>query len=187
MAQMRLGSIQAAQFGITAEDSNAAFAQLTETFGGVGKAVDDMADKWADMAAIAKLSGLGMADIATLADQNFKKLGETLDDTLNTVKDMAQITGELNERFGQGSVNSKAFASAIQEMAYGTSFMNQNSRMLTETLGRELQMQLALGRAPEAAMKKAQQNMEMAGKVNIVGITKFRDAMQAEWLSLIHI
>jgi hypothetical protein len=184
MAAMRLGSVQAAQFGVVAEDSNAAFAKLTETYGGTGDKVDEMSRKWGGMAAMSKLSGLGMVDIATLADQGYKKLGETLDDTLNTVKDMTEITGELNNRFGEGSVNSKAFASAIQEMAYGASFMNQNSRMLTETLGRELQMQLALGKAPEAALASAKKNMEMAGKVNIVGITQFRDAMQAEWNAL---
>ena len=184
MAQMRLGSIQAALFGVTAEESNAAFAKLTETYGGVGEKVDEMSEKWSGMAAMAKLSGLGMVDIANLADQGYKKLGETLDDTLNTVKDMTEITGELNARFGEGSVNSKAFASAIQEMAYGASFMNQNSRMLTETLGRELQMQLALGRAPEVALKNAQKNMEMAGKVNIVGIIQFRDQMQDAYNSL---
>jgi hypothetical protein len=42
-------------------------------------------------------------------------------------------------------------------------------------------MQLALGRTQEAAVAKATANIKMAGDVNLVGITKFRDQMAADF------
>jgi hypothetical protein len=183
--EMKLGSVVAGQFGVLPEESNKAFAKLTETFGGTGEAIDGLGKNWESLALIAQVSGLGMTAMTDLVAQNFKKVGGTMEEAMeaakNQVAEMSNVTGELNARFGDGSVNTKAFAASINELAFGASFMNQNSRMLTDTLKRELQVQLALGKAPEAAMEAAKKNIEMAGKVNLVGITQFRDALQEEF------
>lgn len=182
---MNLASISAAKFGIVPEESNKAFAQLTETFGGTGKAVNTLGAQWESLSQIAAVSGIGMTAMSNLVSDNFRKVGGTMEQALEAAKDqvadLSMVTAELNARFGAGSVNTAEFADAINNLAFGSSFANQNSRMLTETLGRELQMQLALGKAPEAAMKAATKNIEMAGKVNIVGITQFRQKIQEEY------
>ena len=185
VVEMNLASISAAKFGIAPEESNKAFAQLTETFGGTGKAVNTLGAQWESLSQIAAVSGIGMTAMSNLVSDNFRKVGGTMEQALdaakNQVADLSMVTAELNARFGAGSVNTAAFADAINNLAFGSSFANQNSRMLTETLGRELQMQLALGKAPEAAMKAATKNIELAGKVNIVGITQFREKIQEEY------
>ncbi|KKN64831.1 hypothetical protein LCGC14_0487510 [marine sediment metagenome] len=185
VVEMNLASISAAKFGIAPEESNKAFAQLTETFGGTGKAVNTLGAQWESLSQIAAVSGIGMTAMSNLVSDNFRKVGGTMEQALdaakNQVADLSMVTAELNARFGAGSVNTAAFADAINNLAFGSSFANQNSRMLTETLGRELQMQLALGKAPEAAMKAATKNIELAGKVNIVGITQFREKLQAAY------
>jgi len=178
---MRLASVEATAMGQSATASNAAFAKLTETYGASGAVVEELSAKWADMSAVATLSGLGLEDVANMASQGFRRLGEDLDTTMGNVKLMAETVTDLNAQFGDGAVNSKEFSNAVQSLAHSSSFLNQNTRLVTESLGRELKMQLALGRAPEAALKKAQQNLELAGKVNIVGIIEFRNAVQAEY------
>lgn len=185
MVAMELGALSAARFGIAPKESNKAFAKLTETFGGTGEAVRSLSSNWESLAQIGAVSGLGMTAVTDLVAQNFKKVGGTIEQAMeaakNQVAEMSTVTSELNARFGQGSVNTAAFASAINDLAFGASFMNQNSRMLTETLGRELQMQLALGKAPDAAMAAAKKNVEMAGKVNIVGIQEFRKEIKVQY------
>jgi hypothetical protein len=182
VVEMNLASVSAAQFGIVPEESNKSFLQLTETFGGTEKAVSTLGAQWDSLAQLAAVSGIGMTAMSDLVAENFKKVGGTMEEALKAAKtqvaEMSTVTAELNARFGAGSVNTAAFASAINDLAFGSSFANQNSRMLTETLGRELQMQLALGKAPEAAMAAATKNIEMAGKVNIIGIQDFRQQMQ---------
>jgi hypothetical protein len=172
--EMRLAMLNAASLGIEADDSNAAFLKLTETYGGNAQAVGEMGDKWRGMATLARMSGLGMTDVANMADQGFKRLGETMDDTLNNITLMTGATKELNQRWGEGSVNSRDFSKAVTQLAYSSGFYNQNTNMVIDTLAREINMQLALGRSREAAVQKAQKNLEMAGKVNIVGMTRFR-------------
>jgi hypothetical protein len=175
--EMRFAMLGAAKFGVEAKDSNAAFAQLTETYGGTGATIDMLGDRWEGMAQLARMSGLGMVDVAKMADQGFKRLGESVDTTMNNVVAMTEATTELNKRYGEGSVNSREFANAVNTLAYSSGFYNQNTRMVIESLSREINMQLALGRSREAAVVSAQKNLEMAGKVNIVGITKFREDM----------
>jgi len=176
--EMRIAMLNAATLGVEAKESNAAFLRLTETFGGSEEVVANLGDRWRGMATLARMSGLGMADVAALADQGFRRLGESVDTTMDNVVAMTKVTQELNQRFGEGSVNTREFAKSVNTLAYSKGFYNQNTRLVIEALSREVQMQLALGRSREAAVQKAQKNLEMAGKVNIVGITEFRSEIQ---------
>ncbi len=175
--QMRLAMIQASAMGIAGDDSNKAFAQLTETFGGTVEVAGSLRANWFEMAKLARVSGLGMTDMANLADQGYKRLGESVDTTMNNIVAMSKVTHELNGRFGKGSVNTREFANAVNTLAYSTGFYNQNTRVVIESLGREISAQLALGKSRTAATESAVTNLKMAGQVNIVGIDKFRQEL----------
>jgi len=176
--EMELASLNVARFGVSAKDSNAAFIKLTETYGGTAKTVDMLGEKWAGVGIIARMSGLGMVEVANLAQQGMTRLGESLDTTLDNVVHLTRATGEMNKRWGDGAVNTREFSKAVQSLAYSQNFFNQSTRMTIDTLEREVQTQLALGRSRTAAITKAQENLEIAGKVNIIGAIQLRDDVQ---------
>jgi len=172
--EMRTSMLSATLMGISADDSNKAFMKLTETFGGTLEVARSLGADWAEMAKLARMSGLGMTDMANLADQGFKRLGESIGTSMNNIVAMSKVTQELNMRFGKGKVNTKEFASAVNTLAYSSGFYNQNTKMVIETLAREISMQLALGKSRTAATESAVENLKLAGQVNIVGVQKFR-------------
>ncbi len=171
---MRLAMIQSSLMGVSADDSNKAFAQLTETFGGTLDVATKLRENWFEMSQLARASGLGMADVAGIMSQGFKRLGEDSETSLNNIAHMAKETERLTQQFGKGKINTKEFSAAVQTLAYSTGFYNQNTRMVIDTLSREISAQLALGKSRTAATESAVENLKMAGNVNIVGIEKFR-------------
>lgn len=170
--EIELASVKAMQFGVSSEDSTKAFAQLTKTFGGTRDVVNDLGDSWSDIVQIAKVSGLGMAGFTELATQGMVRLGESMDDAKQNAVDISTATAGMNARFGTGSANAKEFSNAVTSLAYSQGFFNQNTKMVIDTLAREVNMQLALGRSKEAALQIAKDNVKMAGEVNIFGAKK---------------
>lgn len=181
--QMRLAMVQAGLLGISADESNKAFLRLTETFGGTSETARSLQDDWTAWSELARISGLSMTDVAALADQGYKRLGETIHETGSNIARMSDITQGLNARFGKGMVNTRDFAKAVQTLAYSQGFYNQNTRLVIESLGREISTQLALGKSREAAVAGATQNLQDAAKVNLVGFQMFARDIMEEWTS----
>lgn len=170
--QIELASVKAMQFGVSAEDSTKAFAKLTKTYGGTKDVVDDLGSSWTDIVQIAKVSGLGMEGFTDLATQGMVRLGESMDEAKQNAVDISTATAGMNARFGDGSANAKEFSSAVTSLAYAQGFYNQSTKLTIDTLSREVNMQLALGKSREAALQTAKSNVEMAGETNIIGVQK---------------
>jgi len=139
--EMRFAALQAAFMGISADDSNKAFVRLTETFGGTSDVASSLRSDWYEWSQLARTTGLSMGQMADLADQGFKRLGETIDETGNNIARTSDITHPLNARLSKGRVNTADFAKAINTLAYSQGFYNQNTRMVIESLGREMASQ----------------------------------------------
>ena len=173
--QLNLASLKAAQFGVSTEESTVAFAKLTKVYGGTREAVDDLGEGWSDMVQIAKISGIGMEGFTDLATQGMMRLGESMDTTKANAVDISKATASMNQRFGKGAANAKEFTNAVTSLAFAQGFYNQSTKLTIDTLAREVNMQLALGRSREAALGIAKENIEMAGKAGILGVQAFTE------------
>jgi hypothetical protein len=179
--EMKYAMIQAVAMGISADDANKAFVNLTDTFGGTVGVANMLRENWNEMAKVARKSGLSMAEMTNIAAQGYKRLGEDLNDSMNNVVRMAKVTANLNRQFGKGSVNTRDYAKAVNTLAFSQGFYNQSTRLVIESLGREIQTQLALGRSREAAVEGATKNLQVAGKTNLLGFQHFAQEMVAEY------
>ncbi len=179
--EMKMASLSAAAVGIGAEESNAAFAKLTNTYGGNAKAVEQVSNEWKTLTTLAMTTGVGLESVSDLAASGYARLGESLEEVEVTVARVGSATKEMNDRFGAAAPTAQMMSKAVTELSYAQGFYNQNTNMVVDTLAREVSMQLALGRTQEAAVAKAQKNLELAGQVNLVGITQFRDQIQADF------
>lgn len=175
--EMRLSAAQSALMGISAEESNRSFAKLAETFGGTRRVVNDLSGDWFGMSQMARLSGLGMEGMADFMSSSFARLSEGREESLNNIAAMSKAVGEINGRFGEGKANVKEFSNAVQTLAFSTGFYNQNTKMVIESLSREIQVQLALGKSREDATKSAVANLKTAGSVNIIGTEELRSEL----------
>lgn len=180
-ANMRIAMIRAALLGYSAEDSNKAFATLTETYGGTADVAASLEERWTGLAKLGRISGLGITGVTDMMRQGYERLGETAEETGDAIARMVQITSQQNKMFGAGKVNTREFAQAVQSLAYSQGFYNQNTRILVETLGREIQTQLALGKSRKAATEGAVKNLQLAAKVNIRGVESFANTVRANY------
>lgn len=179
--EMKVASIQAAAMGIGAEESNAAFAKLTNTYGGNKKAVEAVSNEWKNLTTLSMTTGISLESVTDMAASGYARLGESLKEVEVTVAKVGSATKEMNDRFGAAAPTAQMMSKAVTELSYAQGFYNQNTNMVVDTLAREVNMQLALGRTQEAAVAKAQNNLEMAGKVNLVGTIQMRDDIQKEF------
>jgi len=180
-ARIKAAAVQSAMFGINVEESQRAFAKLTSIYGANEAAAKQVSDSWEDLNMLSVSTGVGLESVADLAAQGYARLGESLEDVKGTIGAVGMATKEMNDRFGAAAPTATMLTNAIKDMAFSKGLFNQSSRVLADTLTREISLQLALGKTQEAAVGRARQNVEMAGEVNLVGIKDYRDKIAAQF------